>query len=103
MPDNEMIIWLRDNILDITPTVGLGNGRGGEIQKWLNEHPDVDNYVILDDDGDMWDSQLYHFVQMNYENGICAYALQRRQNRRISETCELFTRERHRNLADWVL
>lgn len=70
MPDNEMIIWLRDNILDITPTVGLGNGRGGEIQQWLNEHPDVDNYVILDDDGDMWDSQLYHFVQTNYENGI---------------------------------
>ena len=63
MPDNEMIIWLRDNILDITPTVGLGNGRGGEIQQWLNEHPDVDNYVILDDDGDMWDSQLYHFLQ----------------------------------------
>lgn len=69
-PNNEMIIWLRDNILDITPDVGLGNGRGGEIQQWLNDHREVTNYVILDDDGDMWDSQLFHFVQTNYEYGL---------------------------------
>lgn len=69
-PNNEMIIWLRDNILDITPNVGLGNGRGGEIQQWLNDHREVTNYVILDDDGDMWESQLFHFVQTNYEYGL---------------------------------
>ena len=69
-PTNETIIWLRDNIFDITPTVGLGEGRGGEIQLWLNDNREVDNYVILDDDSDMWDSQLFHFVQTNYEFGI---------------------------------
>ncbi len=70
MPNEEMIVWLRDNIIDITPTVGLGNGRGGEIQKWLNDNPDVENYIILDDDSDMLDNQLYHFVQTCYEHGI---------------------------------
>ena len=69
-PRNKMLYWLIDNIYDVTPWVGLGNGRGGEIQKWLNDHPEVDNYVILDDDHDMWDSQMYHFVQTNYEDGI---------------------------------
>ena len=69
-PRNKMLYWLIDNIYDVTPWVGLGNGRGGEIQKWLNDHTEVDNYVILDDDHDMWDSQMYHFVQTNYEDGI---------------------------------
>ena len=69
-PRNKMLYWLIDNIYDVTPWVGLGNGRGGEIQQWLNDHPEFDNYVILDDDHDMWDSQMYHFVQTNYEDGI---------------------------------
>lgn len=69
-PRNKMLNWLIDNLYDVTPWVGLGNGRGGEIQKYLNEHPEIDNYVIIDDDGDMLDSQLYHFIQTNYEDGI---------------------------------
>jgi hypothetical protein len=69
-PRNKMLYWLIDNIYDVTPWVGLGNGRGGEIQQWLNDHPEFDSYVILDDDHDMWDSQMYHFVQTNYEDGI---------------------------------
>ena len=69
-PRNKMLYWLIDNLYDVTPWVGLGNGRGGEIQQYLNNHPEIDNYVIIDDDGDMWDSQLYHFVQTNYEDGI---------------------------------
>lgn len=69
-PRNKMLYWLIDNLYDVTPWVGLGNGRGGEIQQYLNDHPEIDNYVIIDDDSDMWDSQLYHFVQTNYEDGI---------------------------------
>ena len=69
-PRNKMLYWLIDNIYDVTPWVGLGNGRGGEIQKYLNDHLEIENYVILDDDHDMWDSQIYHFVQTNYEDGI---------------------------------
>ena len=69
-PRNKMLYWLIDNLYDVTPWVGLGNGRGGEIQQYLNDHPEIDNYVIIDDDSDMWVSQLYHFVQTNYEDGI---------------------------------
>lgn len=67
---SDMINWLNNNVYDITPNIGLGNGRGGEIQKWINDHPDVENYVIIDDDGDMWDSQLFHFIQTDYQSGF---------------------------------
>ena len=67
---NETTKAFIDNLYDVTPWVGLGNGRGGEIQKWLNEHNDIDNYVIIDDDHDMLDFQLYHFVQTNFEDGL---------------------------------
>ena len=69
-PQNKMLCWFVDNLYDVTPWVGLGGGRGGQIQKYLNEHPEIENYVIIDDDNDMWDSQLYHFVQTNFEDGI---------------------------------
>lgn len=35
--------------------------RGTEIQEWLNEHPDVTNYAILDDDADMLPEQFVKF------------------------------------------
>lgn len=63
---NKMINWFEDNIYDITPVAGF---RGEEIQKWIDSH-DIENYVILDDDSDMLDSQWQHFVQTNYEFGI---------------------------------
>ena len=69
-PRNRMLSWFIDNLYDVTPWVGLGGGRGGQIQKYMNEHPEIENYVIIDDDSDMWDSQLYHFVQTNVEDGI---------------------------------
>ena len=57
-----------DNLYDVTHTYrGL---RGDEIKDWLDEHSDVENYVIIDDDGDMRDDQLYHFVQTNFEDGL---------------------------------
>lgn len=67
-PRNKMLYWFVDNIYDVTHTYkGL---RGQEIKDWLMEHPEVENYVIIDDDGDMLDEQLFHFVQTNYEYGI---------------------------------
>lgn len=73
-PRNRMLNWLIDNLYDVTSWICydkyFGTGRGGEIQTWLDDHPEVDNYVIIDDDGGMLDSQLFHFVQTNYEDGI---------------------------------
>lgn len=75
LPLNSKIFkWFLNNLYDVIPWVCddkyNGTGRGGEIQTWLDKHPEVDNYVIIDDDGDMLDSQLFHFVQTNYEDGI---------------------------------
>lgn len=36
--------------------------RGEEIQKWLDNHSDIESYVIIDDDIDMLDSQQDNFV-----------------------------------------
>ena len=36
--------------------------RGDEIDSWLKLHPEVTNYVILDDDDDMLKSQRNNFV-----------------------------------------
>ena len=71
---SKLFDWFINNLYDVTPWISdnkySGTGRGGEIQTWLDNHPNVDNYVIIDDDSDMLDSQLYHFVETNYEDGI---------------------------------
>ncbi len=35
--------------------------RGEEIQEWLDNHPEVEDYVILDDDSDMLPEQFCKF------------------------------------------
>jgi hypothetical protein len=37
--------------------------RGDEIEAWVKQHPEVENYVILDDDDDMLQTQLGNFVR----------------------------------------
>lgn len=55
--------------IDITPDL-RGTTRGEEIQAWLDKHPEVVKYAILDDDTDMLDNQLPHFFQTSWETGI---------------------------------
>ena len=43
--------------------------RGDEIQYYIETYH-IENYVILDDDSDMLDSQLEHFVQTDYKYGL---------------------------------
>ena len=57
-----------NNIVGMTECIcGL---RGNEIKSYMNEHPEVENYVIIDDDSDMCDYQLCHFVQTDTYDGI---------------------------------
>lgn len=44
--------------------------RGYEIQAYLNTHPEITNYVILDDDSDMLKNQEDHFVHCDPLYGI---------------------------------
>jgi Swiss Army Knife RNA repair-like protein len=44
--------------------------RGHEIQAWLDSHPEVEKYAILDDDADMLPSQQANFFQTSQKTGI---------------------------------
>lgn len=59
------------SILDCTTTEYFKERqiRGDEIQKWLDSH-EWDSYAIVDDDGDMLESQLPFFVQTDSEQGL---------------------------------
>lgn len=49
----------------------LNTARGIEIDAWLGSHPEVDTYVILDDDEDMNEHQLPYFIKTNpYGDGL---------------------------------
>jgi len=55
-------------LLDTTPK--LYGTRGEEIQAWLDEHPEVEKYAILDDDTDMLEDQLANFFNTTFETGL---------------------------------
>lgn len=54
-------------IIDKTPV--LASSRGNEIARWLNEHPEVEQWAIIDDDSDMLDSQRSRFVRTDGHEG----------------------------------
>lgn len=55
-------------IIDRTPS--LPGPRGAEIAYWLAEHPEVEQYAIVDDDPDMLDGQMPLFVNTNMSEGF---------------------------------
>jgi len=42
-----------DAVISVTPRLAWGIERGLEIQDWLDRHPEVTRFVIVDDDDDM--------------------------------------------------
>ena len=56
-------------LFDVTPHLRNGS-RGEEIQAWLDAHPEVEKYAILDDDTDMLESQLPNFFQTFFHEGL---------------------------------
>lgn len=44
--------------------------RGHNIQDWLDEHPEVERYAIIDDSSDMLASQMQNFFQTKTEEGL---------------------------------
>lgn len=51
---------------DVTTFITLSRFRGKEIKAWLEKHPEVKSYVILDNDSDMLAEQMPFFVQTNF-------------------------------------
>jgi len=54
----------------IDATDQLESNRGGQIQRWLNAHPEVTQYAIVDDNSGMLESQADHFVQVDWDEGL---------------------------------
>ena len=78
-PDNEQKLSLMKDYfatLGIDPeliigwTESLHTIRGIEIKEWLDRHPDVINYVILDDSSDMMPEQMEFFVRCDGKVGV---------------------------------
>jgi HAD domain in Swiss Army Knife RNA repair proteins len=56
---------------DVTPILhDLDLSRGHEIQAWLQEHPEVEKYAIIDDDDHMLEHQMVNFFQTSRRTGI---------------------------------
>lgn len=51
------------------PYFGIGV-RGWQINEWMERHPEVEGYVIVDDDTDMLPHQAGHFLKTSYEEGL---------------------------------
>lgn len=67
--NGNMYQWFCNNIYDITDS--NGSWRGDEIQRWIDAHKEeIESYVILDDDSDMRENQLFNFVQTDGYEGI---------------------------------
>ncbi len=56
----------------IDKTVSLSRfSRGEEIKEWLSRHPEVDSFVILDDEDEFKDDLLKNnFVETTFEEGL---------------------------------
>jgi len=61
---------IKGEIIDKTPRSTFFSAcRGDEILEWINEHKEVEKFVILDDDSDMGDLFKY-LIQINPEFGL---------------------------------
>lgn len=68
---------LAGEVIDVTP-IHMNNRvkelsfteRGNEIKEWLSLHPEVESYVIFDDDNDMLAEQKNNFIQTDEAYGI---------------------------------
>jgi len=66
--DQEISEGLSIPVVGHTPL--LYKNRGYEIQEWLDKHPDVTEWAIVDDNSDMLESQKDHFVQTDGREGL---------------------------------
>ena len=56
-------------ILGKTPTIE-NQCRGFEIKKYLEDHPEINYYIIIDDDCDMLPEQMGHFIMTDTKVGF---------------------------------
>jgi len=58
------------DLYDRTPLDGRESERGEQIKRWLEDHPDITRYAILDDNSWMLPEQKESFFKTEWETGI---------------------------------
>lgn len=58
------------DIFDTTPYDSNYKYRGDEIREWLNNHPNTQKFIILDDHNDMCEFTYTNLIQTNYLHGL---------------------------------
>lgn len=48
----------------------IAKTRGTEIQAWIDKHPELEKYLILDDDKDMLEHQMPNYIQTDSMDGM---------------------------------
>ena len=75
-------------LYDVTPEAPRdplgGTQRGTEIQMWLDQHPEVEKYAILDDDTSMLPEQIPNFFRTSWTTGLTEEIMQAVINHFIS-------------------
>ncbi len=70
-----------DRVIGWTPDLHVaGRVRGDEIQHYLDSHPEVEAYAILDDSADMLEEQLPFFARCDSNDGLTFAAFQQLEN-----------------------
>lgn len=59
----------REQIIGCTPDIPHAM-RGAQIQAWLDRHPEVEQWAIIDDDSDMLPEQAHRFIKTTTDNGF---------------------------------
>jgi hypothetical protein len=59
------------DFVDTTPLeINITMSRGAEIKIWLDEHPEVEKFVILDDDDLRIEEYLPYHVKTTFKYGL---------------------------------
>ena len=68
--DKSYYLLNKDLVVGVTKRIGSGS-RGIEIKDWLSEHPEVDKYIIIDDDTfDILPEQQENLIHTAWDEGI---------------------------------
>ena len=69
--DDLVNFFKKYNIDVVGKTPILNTVRGLEIKHWLEKHPKVNDFIILDDDSDMDEyTQTDHFIKTSHQVGL---------------------------------
>ena len=69
-PESAAIVKKSVDFIDVTPMNRGTSSRGTEIKAWLDAHPDVTKYAILDDNTDMLTAQMPSFFKTDWDKGL---------------------------------